>query len=135
VTRRQTLIYFKRIAKLYGVRVHFVNNNKGGLFNKNLNLITVGKATSLKNFISIFFHELAHFIATQEKKFYIYHVKRYPVDAFFRTAWRAENYVERQGCVLTKLWLPKVKYIPYYTTVKSKKFILDYYKREGLFLK
>ena len=134
MTRKQTITYCRRIARLYGVNLCFSSSlNLGGTYDHWSNLITVKKNVKLDYLLSFFLHELNHYIASQENKYKIYHNVVHAKDTlkptFLRTAWRAENYVDKKARELAELLAPWLEYKDNYLGDKNKKWLLNYYKR------
>jgi hypothetical protein len=70
-----------------------------------------------QEFMSIFFHELAHIVNCDNKKFPVYHDpnnKYVDTPAYYRTAWRAELYTDTVGKKLMHEFFPGIEYLPAY---------------------
>jgi len=90
-------------------------------------IIYLDKDLNNNKLISLFCHELAHIISKCAGKFPIYHNDIYGSN-FFRTAYRAEVFVDKIGKKICSILYPKVKYKGFYDGSKySKKWFKDNY--------
>lgn len=109
-TRRgmtEVLGTLRSIAKNYDIKVQYVKSgNFGGYADPHKRIICIRTSGSVRDIISIFFHELAHFHNIETGRFPVFHNRhawnsknKRPV-GFFQTAWRAEVYTDKVGAQL-----------------------------------
>jgi hypothetical protein len=130
--------YMKDISKIYGVKLKFEENRLGGVFYGDT--IVVGlKGSSKSGIISVFCHELGHYILWQNGKYSKYHNPKYfgkiqkqfqHYGQLVRYCLNAEIATEKKGKDLCKEWFPTVKYKTYYKDTKlCYEFLYGYYFR------
>lgn len=120
--KRQTKEYCESLAKMYGAKLTWIKNPKRkspyGYYIPGTNKIHVSRNASNRMIISIFCHELGHFLNLLNKKFYKYHAfKGKDYTRRFKTKRRcaqyaldAELYTDKVGRELCKQYFPSVKY-------------------------
>lgn len=115
------------IASFYGCKVFFKKDYNGGTWCGDYIVVGSNKS-SYSMILSVFFHELAHFINWKTNKYPIYHnPKNFDkmhkiIPQFFkrvRYSLNAEIATEKLGAKLMKEWFPKVKYTAYYKNNKE----------------
>lgn len=125
----------KKLAKLYGVKLHFFENTGPyfGYWNRrdnsvNLNTISVhrnGQERSKSNFLGCFFHELGHTICYDKGLYYNYHndnlLKKNKKNRSLirRIALRAERFVDKIGAVEFKKKYPHLQYPYFYNNTEA----------------
>lgn len=129
--------YLKEICDIYGVKLVF-RNGKGGSFNGDY--IKVGVDSTKTHILSVFAHELAHFILWKKGKYPKYHNPRYfgklktkfkSYDLLVNYALKAEIATEKLGRSLYKEWFGLKNYKVFYkNTEKVKYFIYGYWYRD-----
>jgi hypothetical protein len=137
MNRKQLIKFCEAVADMYGAKIQWLPGDSGGYWMYG-NTIYVFKDTETHTrLISIFCHELAHYLNWKEGKYPIYHSKDYGkiVGKYFNTiakitayAHRAEVYTEKRGKALAKTFFPGVKYQMFYKTgsVASHNFMYGY---------
>jgi hypothetical protein len=134
LTKEQRKI-FREIASFYGCRVRF-RTFEGGTWHGDF--IEVGDMYDTQRWVvSLFCHELAHFINWKTGKYPLYHnpknfgkmKKLFPkYGRLVRYSLNAEIYTEKIGAELCKEWFPRVKYERYYKPSKlCFEFLSGYY--------
>lgn len=123
------------IASFYGCRVKFKGTNSG--YWTGTEVILVGKCDTLSGTLSIFFHELTHFINWKLKRYPTYHnpknfgklAKKFKSKSLAITyALKAELFTDKEGKKLCKEWFPSIKYKSYYSDTKyCYRFLYHYY--------
>jgi hypothetical protein len=127
----------REIARFYGCHIRF-RDQPGGVFGGKY--IEIGyKAPSLRSIVSVFCHELAHFVNWKTAKYPIYHNPRHfgNLPAHFthyrslvNYALKAELYTEDVGAELCKEWFPTIKYErTYFNNKECRAFLEGYYAR------
>lgn len=133
--RRKLLRYCEDIAKLYGASVKWMPGDNGGYWNLN-SVIYVSKDADNSRVISIFCHELAHYLNYVEGKYPLYHKSFNNFLNNFKSlsqgvayAHRAESYTEQRGKKICKQFFPKTKYQSWYKAgnKESLGFLYGYY--------
>lgn len=126
MTKRTLIKNFKEMSKNNGVKLRLKKNYSGGFYSPFNRTIIIGIAGNIEWTASVFFHELAHVINYDNKKFPIYHSikelnKSKPSTNFLRTAYRAEVYTEKVGKFLMKKYYSNLKYkVSYDNSHESK---------------
>lgn len=86
----------------------------------NLILLNINQYDSLDNVLSVFFHELGHLVNKELGKFPLYHryllsdIPKNKRRYFLATALRAEQYTDKMGKKLMKIYFPDLKFTPAY---------------------
>jgi predicted transcriptional regulator YdeE len=117
----------RSITKLYGFKIRFSCREVDGSANCEQGIIYLSnRPKNIIEYVSWFFHELAHLINTVNGKYINYHLgnKNYRF-----TAVKAEKYTDKVGEKLMKLWLPEYKYIKSYRTSSDFELLRKRWKR------
>lgn len=123
----------KAICKAYNVKLKITSKSSGGFYWKDT--IYLSKYLKHKDYLDVFFHELAHYKNDIENRFPLYHkvsssklIKKMGIRRFCRYALKAEIYTDKVGKELCKLWYPKHKYtISYKNDNYNYGFLRGYY--------
>lgn len=130
--KQSTIQYMRSLAKLYGAQITFKANklnvgddygfDNGGIYDSDKMRITIYGVDHFNTdqIVSAFCHELGHHVNKLNNKFYYYHNN----DSSFTNnlsiklnyAFRAEQYTDKIGRQLCKIWFPNTKYIATYLT-------------------
>jgi hypothetical protein len=124
------------IASFYGCKLKFSDKVVGGFwYGDSITMCT--KRPSFASIVSVFFHELAHFINWKTGKYPLYHnlSSFNKLDKIFpsykrrvRYCLNAEICTEKLGEKLLKQWMPGIKYKVYYKNTKvCYEFLYGYY--------
>ena len=124
----------RQIAGFYGCKVRFKDQLGGAWAGPYIVVGTLGNMTVQ---VSVFAHELAHFINWKTgrypryhdpKTFNTFHKRFKHLGQAVRYALNAEIFTEIEGKKLCKEWFPKIKYITSYRDNQSSyHFLLGYY--------
>lgn len=114
---RELKLKCERIAREYGAELTWVKG-KYGFYIPGTNKISVGNTGGDRVTISIFCHELGHYVNYLNRKYYKYHHltgkkfnKRFKTkDSLVKYALRAEIYTDKVGKRLCKKLFPGIKY-------------------------
>lgn len=130
--------YLKDIALLYGAKVKFDDRTTGGYFDLN-ETIHVGTNSSKESVISVFCHELAHFVNKHTGAYPLFHNYETNVSImsiigdFNQTVdyvFEAELYTEKVGKKICAEWFPGIEYQGFYRKVRyCREFLVGYYLR------
>ena len=126
----------RRVASFYGCRAYFIDAREDGYWN-GYDCIYIGTAKTFEKVVSIFFHELAHYVNSQTNRYPHYHNlklfkqlrKRLSYGRFVRYCLRAELYTDQVGRELLREWFPTIRYRPCYRNTRA-----DYEFLNGYFL-
>ncbi len=134
--KQRTKRYCERIAKLYGVRLYWIKGDDAWYWTGG-NCISVGRDADDREIISMFCHELGHYLNFVEGKYPLYHQKRnaaYDFLRYFKSktqaaryALNAELYTDKRGSQLCRQWFPYTKYIKFYRNNKTQLNMLKAY--------
>lgn len=119
---KKTKEYCETITKMHGAKLKWINNKREqphGYYIPNTNKIFVSKNAPERMVISIFCHEMSHYLNfLNKRKYYKYHSlvgKKYlrtfkTKHAAVRYALDAELYTDRMGKKFCKEWFPGIRY-------------------------
>lgn len=118
---RELKLKCERIAREHGAELTWVKG-KYGFYIPGTNKISVGNTGNQRTTISIFCHELGHYMNYLNGKYYNYHhrtgkafSRRFKTkDALIKYALRAEIYTDKVGRKNCKKLFPGVRYISTY---------------------
>lgn len=135
MTKKQEI---KELAKMYGVKVRFVNIDTTGSCAYVENAIHLtNKNISRVQLLSTFFHELGHIYCYLKGKYKQYHysksyknLTKKEKKAIILTGYRAEKYVERFGENELKKLYPHLKYRDFYGTEYSRLWLYNNYLKK-----
>lgn len=120
----EALEALKVIAKAHGVKVVVRRNLAGATWNPSKRVISLGAVCfqSQRYLLSYFFHELAHSVNHDQKKYWTYHkIDKINDQNLKRIALKAERYTDRVGKSLLEIHFPGVPYVEIYDTNEAKK--------------
>jgi hypothetical protein len=129
--KKSTRKYCDSIAKFYGVNVTWTKGEEGWYI-PGTNKIIVGTRANDTESISVFCHEMAHYLNFVNGKYAAYHSggdfrKRFKTKtAGARYALKAELYTDKVGRRFCKMWFPEIKYKTWY---KDNKLFLNALKK------
>jgi hypothetical protein len=138
--------YYKEIyelAKQYRVRIYLqkcgeTSDEEGGAFPATskvfLSTTIYGKPSTIRDFLSGFFHELGHVLNFRNKKYYNYHnfhsKTRYTkerVRNWIYTGLKAERYTDKVAKKLMRKYFPEVPYLPGYNGKEGADWFSKYH--------
>lgn len=130
---------FRQIAGFYGCKMKFKKGIGGVWYGKHIDLDT--QSYSFEHLVSLFCHELGHFVNWKTGKYPIYHNPKnfnkmhtlFPdYGRLVRYSLNAEIYTEKVGKRLCKEWFPDVKYLIYYKNTRYCYEFLYGYNLQGV---
>ena len=121
----EDLLYIEEIAKQNNLKVEFFEDNglRAGTVDLHRKIIylNVELLADLESLAIAFFHEWAHLINQETKKYYVYHnivnfatISAKDFKKFKTTHLRAERYTDWIASELCSIYMPYIKYIPAY---------------------
>ncbi len=138
--RRELIEYAEAISAMFGANLKITKEKEdtGGCWPTAQNKIYVSGAFANKaRFVSVFCHELAHYINWIEGRYPLYHNKDiFGIAKHFHSfnhmvdyCHRAEVFTEYRGRELAKLFFPNTTYLAFYrkNSNYSKGFMSGYY--------
>lgn len=127
----------KQLAKAYGVKVSYRRMTKASGYFNAPNRITIDCSPSNQDqLLETFFHELGHYYCYHNRKFSIYHrtltkkLHRRRLHALFRTAGRAELYVDKWAERECKKYFPEIEWKGSYRSYSDRAWLVEELKRE-----
>jgi hypothetical protein len=138
MNRKETVLYCRSIAKLYGANLIVRKLKHHGDYDRSTKTIRVSNDLWLAGFKSVFFHELMHHIATDQGHYSDYHrydfsrlERKYGVEEALSLSTRAEMWVDRKAMLLLLDFFPDSCYISNYVTYsETKRLLRKYYLGE-----
>jgi hypothetical protein len=123
--------FAKDLSRLYGVKIRIYKNSfiSYGYAHLDKNKIAIYSCKNEEKFLSIFFHELQHFINKKLGVFPLYHKPKTSLEehkGIVYTGIRAERYTDKKAESLMKIYFPDLTFHSSY----RYKDTLSWYKEE-----
>ncbi len=118
MTKKEAKIKCQKIARELGANLTWLDDGEYGYYIPGTNKIHVGQVGSVASLVTIFCHELAHYLNYLDNTYYKYHhlsgkkfMRRFKTkDAIIKYALKAEVYTDKRGKKLCAKYFPDIKF-------------------------